>query len=188
MKKRAKISIEGIKPLLFHTFPIETLSGTASKQGEDEWKTTVLMDQNRQLYVMNTYLQNAIIGGAQEIKVGRGNLSKKMASTLEVEEMKVFLEDRFVPADDQILKLDSELVYLDVRAVVNPMTKGRVVRYRVAAKAGWICNFHITWDDRIANKEQLKICVDNGGSFQGIGDGRKIGFGRFKVLSFEMVE
>lgn len=184
MKNTAKVTIEGVKPLLFHTFPIEALSEKVSKSGEDEWKNTVLMTPNRQLYIMNTYVQNAICDGGKEIKVGRGSLSKKIASTLEVEELVIPLVDRFVPEPENLLKLDSEPVYLDVRSVVNPATKGRNIRHRIAASPGWVCHFTISWDDYIASKEQVKMCIENGGSFQDVGDGRKIGFGRFKLLSF----
>lgn len=188
MKITAKISIQGIKPILFHTFPIEVLSEKQSKTGQDEWKSTVLMDHNRQLYVMGTYVRNAICDGGKEIKVGKGNLSKKISSTLEVDEINVLLDDLFVPEEENLLKISTEKVYLDVRSVVNPATKGRNLRYRIAAAAGWKCSFNISWDDYIASKEQVKTCVENGGAFQGIGDGRKIGFGRFKLISFEVVK
>ena len=188
MKIKAKISVKGIKPLLFHTFPISVLSEKNSKSGEDEWQSTVLMDENRRLYVMNTYFVNSIKDGGKEIKVGRGNLAKKLASTLEIEEMKIFLDDLKVPEKENLLKLDTEPVYLDIRAVVNPMTKGKNLRYRIAAKAGWTCSFTISWDDYIASKEQVKTCVENGGLFQGVGDGRSIGFGRYEVISFEMIK
>lgn len=188
MKIFAKISVTGTKPILFHTFPIDVLSEKQSKTGGDEWKNTVLMNENRQLYVLNTYFRNAICDGGKEIKVGKGNLSKKMSSTLEIEEIKILLNDLFVPEENNLLKLDSEPVYLDVRSVVNPATKGRNLRYRIAAKTGWKCSFTITWDDYIASKEQVKTCVENGGAFQGIGDGRKIGFGRFKLLEFDIIK
>lgn len=98
------------------------------------------------------------------------------------------INDRFVPEDKNLLKLDKEPVYLDVRSVVNPMTKGRNIRYRIACSPGWKCNFQICWDDYIASKENIKMCLENAGSFQGVGDGRKIGFGRYKILSFEIVK
>jgi hypothetical protein len=188
VKVKAKITVTGTKPILFHTFPINVLSEKNSKSGEDEWKDTVLMNPDRQLYVMNTYFQNSIVGGGKEIKVGRGSLAKKIESTLEVLEMNIPLEDRFVPEDKDLLKLASEKVYLDVRSVVNPMTKGRNIRYRIAAKEGWKCTFHIMWDDYIASKEQIKMAVENGGAFQGVGDGRRIGFGRYEIVSFDMVK
>jgi hypothetical protein len=184
----AKVKVTGIKPLLFHTFPLEVLSEKQSKTGEEDWKSTVLMNKDRQLYVMATYFRNAICDGGKEIKVGKGNLSKKISSTLELEEINVMLENLFVPEEKDLLKLDTEPVYLDVRSVVNPATKGRNLRYRIAAKAGWNCKFTIKWDDYIASKEQVKTCIENGGAFQGVGDGRKIGFGRFKLDTFEIVK
>ena len=188
MKIKSKISVKGIKPLLFHTFPISVLSEKTSKTGESEWKETVLMNDARELYVMNTYFLNSIKDGGKEVKVGRGNLSKKLASTLEVEPLKIFLDGLMVPEDKDLLRLDSEAVYLDIRAVVNPMTKGKNLRYRIAARPGWTCNFILSWDDYIASKEQVKICIENGGLFQGVGDGRSIGFGRYEIISFEMLK
>lgn len=191
MKISAKVTIEGTKPLLFHTFPIDTLSEKKAKSGTqgsapEEWKNTVLMNEKRQLYVFDSYLVGAISGGAKEIKIGKGNLSKKVSSTVEVSPAKIFLDDLFVPEEKNLTKLDHEPVYLDIRAVVNPMTKGRNVRYRIAAKSGWCLSFIATWDDYIVSKDQMKVCIENGGMFAGIGDGRKIGFGKFMVTSFEL--
>ena len=140
------------------------------------------MNESRQLFVYNTYLQNAISEGGKDIKSGRGSIYKKVCATLEVEEPKILMHNLFVPEDDKLTRLDTDPVYLDVRAVVNPMTKGRNLRYRIAAKPGWRCSFNVSWDDKIISREQLKACVENGGSMSGIGDGRKIGFGRFKLV------
>jgi hypothetical protein len=189
MKIYYDISIEGVKQILFNTFPIDTLSSSKSKSGttgndEESWKKTVLMTSDRNLYVYNTYLVGSIVGGGKHIKVGKGNLSKKVGATLEVLDDQVLLIDRFVPLDSELLRKPDELVYLDVRSVVNPMTKGRNLRYRIGAKEGWKMNATLSWDDRAVSKEDMKACIENAGLFEGIGDGRKIGFGRFKLLSF----
>lgn len=189
MKIYYEIEIQGVKPMLINTFPIDTLSTTKAKSGsagndEQSWKRTVLMDANRNLFIYNTYLVGAIVQGGKQIKVGKGTLSKKIGATLEVVESQILLLDRIVPPDDEVLRKTDEPVYLDVRSVVNPMTKGRNLRYRIAAKEGWKCRATISWDDRAASREEMKSCVENAGLFEGIGDGRKIGFGRFKLLSF----
>lgn len=186
MKIKAKVEIEGIKPLLFHCFPIDALSEKNSKIGEDEWKETVYMDEKRQLYLPGINFRNSIAAGGKEIKIGRGTLYKKIESTLEVEEIKIYLQDMFVPEEENLLRLDTEKVYLDVRSVVNPATRGRNIRYRIACRKGWQCYFHVTWDDYLCSKEQIKICLENAAAFQGVGDGRKIGFGRYKILNFEI--
>ena len=192
MKVSARIQIKGTKSLLFHTFPIDTLDAGKAKSGttgkdEKEWKNTVLMTSDRQLYVMGCYLVGAIKAAGKLIKVGKSNMMKKIESCLECDQDVVLLKDLYVPADDEITRSSADSVYIDVRSVVNPMTKGRNLRYRVAAKAGWELEAVISWDDSIVSKETMKQCVENAGLYEGIGDGRRIGFGRFSLLSFESV-
>ncbi|NDD54795.1 hypothetical protein EBZ39_13185 [bacterium] len=193
MKISAKIKIEGTKPLLFHTFPIDTLDAGKAKKGTtgndaEEWKNTVLMDGERRLYVYGSYLRACISEGGKHIKVGKGNISKKVGACLEVNGERVFLDDLKVPADKDLTRLNTDKVYLDVRSVVNPMTKGRNLRYRIAAKEGWSLSAIITWDDYVVSKENMKQCVENGGLYDGIGDARKIGFGKFILLSFQILD
>ncbi len=191
MKIFAEVLIEGTKALLINTFPIDTLSPGKEKSGstgndENLWKRTVLVRSNRQLYVLGSYLAGAITNGGKMIKVGRGTLSKKIGSTLEVVEPELDIIDCFLPPDDEITRLATEPVYIDVRSVVNPMTKGRNLRYRVAVSAGWQIKAALSWEDRAVSKEDIKVCLENGGLFEGLGDGRRIGFGRFRVVSFTM--
>jgi hypothetical protein len=191
MRIKARINITGTKPILFHTFPIDTLSTGKSRSGsagkdEEEWKNTVLMTGERQLYVMGCYLVGAIKSAGKLIKVGKGNMMKKIESCLECLESVVLLEGLFVPPENQLTKSALDPVYIDVRSVVNPSTKGRNLRYRVAAKEGWKLSTAIEWDDSIVSKENMKECVVNAGLYEGIGDGRRIGFGKFMVGSFEI--
>lgn len=191
MKILAKVEIKGTKPLLINTFPHDCLSERASRSGttgnnSEEWKRTVLMNESRELYVLQSYFLGAFKEGGKYLKVGKGNLSKKIASVMEVCEDKIYLNGLRVPPDKDLLKKDSEPVYLDVRAVVNPATKGRNLRYRIACKAGWECSFTVGWEDFVLSKENVKSCIENAGTFSGIGDGRAIGFGRFQVVKFEI--
>lgn len=201
MKISAKVSIEGIKPMLFNTFVTEILldpkksrSGTCAND-PSEWKLTVLMDEKRRLYILDTYIIRSVTEGGKEIKSGRGNISKKVASYLEAagcEENpipgKIFLDGLVVPSDENLTTTVTEPVYLDVRSVVNPATKGRNVRYRIAAKAGWKISFILTWNDSLVSVANMKLCVESAGLFQGLGDGRKIGYGRFNMTSFDVIK
>jgi hypothetical protein len=78
-------------------------------------------------------------------------------------------------------------VYRDARGV--RMAKGSWnVRYRVAAAPGWGIAFHVIWDKTIVSRNQLlAVCID-ASRYVGIGDGRKIGFGRFEVTKFEATD
>ena len=192
MKIQAKVEIKGIKPILFHAFNPEALSDRSAKSGstgnnDSEWKATVTMNDKRNLYINNDNIFATLKEGAKHLKVGKGNLSKKIASTLIVSPSKIYFEDLIVPPEKELLRLDTEKVYLDVRSVVNPMTKGRNLRYRIAAAPGWTCTFFIEWDDYVASKENIKICAENAGMFSGLGDGRAIGLGRFEVQSFQVL-
>jgi len=79
-------------------------------------------------------------------------------------------------------------VYLDVRSVRNPSTKGRNVRYRLAASPGWECTFKILWDKTLVNRAQMESVLNDAGVLVGLGDARAIGFGRFQTVSFEIEE
>lgn len=190
---KAKVEIEGLKPFLHHAFPINALSGTKSKGGstgnnESEWKDTVRMDANRKLYVQDICVKNSIAAGGKEIKVGRGNIYNKVLSTLDVVDTDNGKIYTGLHCPEEPSSLDHLPVYLDMRPVINPMTKGRNLRYRIAMKAGWKITFVLQWDDRIASTDQIRMCVENAGMFQGLGDGRKLGFGRFKLISFEKLK
>ena len=193
MQTKSEISITGTKPLLINTFPIDTLSTSKAKSGttgndSDSWKKTALFDANRQLYIFPSYIVASITAGGKQIKVGKSSLSKKIGATLECMDAQILI-NRFLPEDSEICVMKpTEPVYIDVRSVVNPATKGRNLRYRVAASPGWELTTIIAWDNRAASKEDMKQCVENAGLFEGIGDGRKIGFGRFVLKSFKMVD
>lgn len=189
----AKVKITGTKPLLINTFPLETLDEGKSKSGttgkdESLWKKTVLVTPERELYVFASYLIGSMVKGAKNIKVGKGSLSNKVGSTLECSPDILTLNGLKLPPDNEITKNTNDAVYIDVRSVVNPMTKGRNIRYRVACKAGWSLSALISWDDAQASVEQMKQSLYNAGMYEGIGDGRKIGFGRFKIDSFQVTE
>lgn len=82
------------------------------------------------------------------------------------------------PADPNV----KTFVY--VASVRNPATKGRNVRYRLAARAGWKCTFTLVWDITVVSRNEMKQVVIDAGRLGGLGDGIKIGCGRFEVMSY----
>jgi hypothetical protein len=106
-----------------------------------------------------------------------------VVATLQVIDDRI-LVDRFLP--DPLTTDPEQSVYLDVRSVKNPSTKGRNVRYRVAAAAGWKITFRIEWDKTIVSRNEIEAVIIDSGRLVGLGDGRSIGFGRFDVLAFEI--
>ncbi len=127
--------------------------------------------------------------GSAYTKVGRGTIQKKVLATLQVIDDKVLL-DRFVPDNiDQIKTEDmpktaDHPVFIDIRGVTNPASKGKNVRYRLGCSSGWNAKFLIQWDPTIVSAEHMKQVAEDAGTLIGVGDGRTLGFGKFKVVDW----
>jgi hypothetical protein len=190
---KAKISIRGKRPLLFHRFSVDSIplkkqerTGVAGNDPE-EWKKTVLKTSNNQLYVEASYIFGCLRDGGKHVKSGRGSLQAKVASTLVVLD-EIILMDQYLPPEEELTQDKSQPVYLDIRSVTNPGTKGRNIRYRIAAAPGWSINFNIEWESTIISRNEMRSVIESSGSFVGLGDGRSIGCGRFIVEDFEIME
>jgi len=195
----ARIKIEGTKPVLWHRFgphvlPLEPQERTGIAGNDpEEWRKSYLATKEGQLYFEPSYIFACIRDGGQKTKLGRGNAKGPVSSTLEVVD-NMILVDRFMPegykdmATADFPVCPEEPVYLDIRSVRNPSTKARNIRYRVAASPGWKINFQIIWDKTIIPREVMHSIIIDAGKLCGIGDGRNIGFGRFKVIEFKEVE
>lgn len=190
----AQISIQGIKPLLWHHFGIDAIplqkqetEGVAG-HNPNEWRKTVLVTSDRQLFIYSTYVFSCIRAAAPFIKRGK-TLQLAVSATLQVEEEIILMSDRFVPEDPEVIERsqackDLPPVYVYVEGVRNPATGRRNIRYRVAAAPGWECQFTLHWDKTVLSREEMEALCLTAGQFVGLGDGRTIGFGRFDVVSF----
>jgi hypothetical protein len=188
----ARLGVTGVRPLLWHAFGPESLpltkrekTGVAGNNPE-EWKSTVLMTEDRRLYLKPTYIFGALRDGARYTKKGRGTLQPLVAATLQVLDERIIL-DRVVPPEP--LPTDpSQQVYLDVQSVRNPTTRARNVRYRIAAAVPWTLSVTILWDRTVVSRGEMESVVIDTGRLVGIGDGRSIGYGRFTLDSFAVSE
>lgn len=188
---KARITIVGKRPILFNSFSVDSIplgkretTGVAGNDPE-EWKRSVLKTKDNQLFIESSYIFGCLRDGGKHIKSGRGTLQAKIASTLIVLDETILL-DRFIPSENNLTQDTTEPVYLDVRSVKNPNTKGRNIRYRIAASPGWKASFQIEWENTIISRGEMHSALISSGSFSGLGDGRSIGFGRFTVEAFEI--
>lgn len=187
----ALVRIKGTRAVLWHRFGPEAISlekkekiGVAGNNPE-EWKNTVLKTDKNQLYLEPSYIFACIRDGAKYTRKGRGTLQPSISATLQVLDERVLL-DRYLPKN---LTMDqNDLVYLDVRSVKNPVTKARNIRYRVCSSPGWSAIFNITWDKTVISKNEMNAVIIDAGMFSGVGDARNIGFGRFEVEEFNVIE
>ena len=194
-QKQVYVHVEGTRPLLFHRFNVEVLdkerkpkSGSVGNNPE-EWRETFFSDENNQLYLPGMYFFSCLKAGAAYTKIGRGTVQKKISATLQVLDDKVLL-DRFLPDKfDQIKTEDlpktvEHSVFLDIRGVTNPASKGKNVRYRLGCSKGWGAKFLIQWDSTIVSIETMKQVAEDAGTLIGVGDGRTLGFGKFQVVDW----
>lgn len=188
----AIVKIQGNKPLLWNHFGPEVIPlTTREKTGEagndpSEWRRTVLKTPKGQLYLEPSYIFGTIRDGAKHTTRKRGTLQPFVAATLQISDERI-LVDRFIPPKIESLEqAKDQPVYLDVQSVKNPATGARKVRYRVAASSGWKAEFTISWDNTMVSEHEMETAVGDAGRFAGLGDGRRIGYGRFEVLEFKV--
>lgn len=189
----AEVTIKGVRPMLINHFNFEILSPEKKEKtgvaGNDpmEWKRSVLKTMDNQLYLEPQCVFACLRDGGKLIREGRGSIQGKLVATLQVLGDKILLTNRYLPENFTNTTADDP-VYLDCRAVKNPSTKGRNLRYRVAANTGWLITFNIIWDVTIVSRTQMQSLIIDAGKFVGIGDGRNIGFGKFDLVNINMVE
>ena len=191
------MAIENPRPLLQHHFtpdaiPLEKRERTGVAGNDpEEWKKTVLMTPERQLYLPGTYFFSCLRDAAY-LTTRKRQTQRDIVATLQIQESVVLIRDRVVPEEPELVNQydarDRPEVYVDVSAVKNPGSGGRNVRYRVATMPGWCCEFQMLWDRTVVAKPLMEaICLD-AGTLVGLGDGRNIGFGRFKIQRFEYAD
>lgn len=201
---QAKVTIKGTRPLFYHRFgpdaiPLEKLEKTGVPGNDpEEWRKTVMVTEEGQLFLEPTYIFATIREGSKFVKKGRGSIQTSMIATLQIMDTRV-LVDRFMPGYPNGKAYDVAKenppaqdpfapVYLDIRMVRNPTSKMANIRYRVVASPGWSCSFTLEWDKTIVSRGEMESALIDSGKLVGIGNGRKIGMGRFEVASFEVVE
>lgn len=194
MIKIMKFKIRGTRPLVMHKFNVEVLEKSERKEktgqiGNDptEWRKTCFVNDKGDLYLPGNYFTATFRNGAKYIKEGKSNLSKKVGACVQIAESKIYLNRSLGKAlkdiPEEEMSRDSEKpIYVDVCGVVNPATKGRNVRYRLACNVGWECEFTAMYDDTILSQNQLREVVKDSGTLVGLADGRAMGNGRFEII------
>ncbi|MBZ9624387.1 hypothetical protein G9F71_016160 [Clostridium sp. FP2] len=186
---KANINVEGTRTLIWNRFSEDRLDAKTKKSGTkgndpNEWKKTVLLTKDNQLYIMPESIFSCIKEGGKYTKNGRGTMQNIVTATLQIID-NIILTNRFLP--DELTRDPTEDVYLDVRSVRNPTTRGRNMRYRVATKPEWKMDFTIMWDCSLISEELIESIIIDAGDYCGLGDGRNIGMGRFTLNKFEII-
>lgn len=198
----AKVTIKGTRPLFWHRFgpdalPLEKQEKTGvAGHDPEEWRKTVLVTKDGQLYLEPTYVFGSMKEGAKYTKKGRSTLMVPVVATLQVAPDRILVDrhfpgfpngNSFDPSTAEPPERDQDMpVYLDVRMVRNPSTRARNVRYRVAACLGWSASFELMWDKTIVSRPEMETILIDAGRLVGVGNGRAIGMGRFVIERFDV--
>lgn len=173
-----QVRIKGVTPLLMNKF-VEK-EANPQKRGEEEdtpelAKEKVYRNDKGEIIVPAEMILRAM---------------DKVSSEYKIEGMKKTTAKSLLPGNIFIepegIKIEPQNFVVDKRTVVIPATRGRVIRYRPKFPE-WKLEFKIhIFDDRI-KPEILQHILSEAGRRAGIGDGRKIGFGRFVIEQFSKI-
>lgn len=179
MIKTQVVVIEGISPLLMHSYPMVPIEAIEKKTREEQaelaaYRMPPTDDKPGLLYVPGVNVQRSLVAGAAYSKgKGRASLAKVAAACLLVTE--------------EYLSLGTREYGIDARPVVIPATKGRVVRYRPIIRE-WRLTVPFQYDDSLMSAQQVRQVVDDTGKNVGLLDFRpekKGPFGRFNVIDWK---
>jgi len=172
-----EVKIKGMSPgLLMHQFPMVPIEGYDKLLPEEQAEHAAYRDPDtKKLYIPGTAIQRSLIAAAVYSKgKGRASLQKPAAACLFV--------------SPHIVDLGTKEYVMDSRAIVNPSTKGRIVRHRPCLPK-WEVSFKIEYDETLLKEEQVRRIVDDAGSRVGLLDFRpacKGPFGRFFVTKWKV--
>lgn len=182
MPYRAEITIQGVAPILFHAWNVESVeSKSKAAKGSKEKKTDdvesfIYRNENGEVSIPGEYLRGAIVGAARYQQDPRSPRKSAM--------------DLFKAAIVSLTPLASlgakDWDYLDKRRVV--IQRNAVTRSRPAMHAGWKATFILMCNlPEYVSPELLNGTIQTAGKLIGLADFRP-SFGRFVVTKFELLE
>lgn len=174
-----QVSVEGISPLLMNRFAEETaeevIKRVTGKPVQPEVAVSLYILPDGTIYQPATHIEGAFIKAAANFKItGKGKKTYK-----DLAKSSIFVEPDAIA--HKIQEYD-----IDKRPVVNPTTRGRVIRARPILNK-WALSFRIKVLDDQFPREVVKSVLDYAGSSVGIGDYRPR-FGRFIVTEFNLID
>lgn len=177
--KEYDVTIEGISPLLMNRFAEEKAEEVVKRvtgvRVPEDVAVSLYILPNGKIYQPASHIEASMIKAAANFNItGKGKKTYK-----DLAKSSIFVEPDAII--HQIQEYD-----IDKRPVVNPVTRGRVIRARPILRE-WVLSFRIKVLDDQFPKEMVKNILDYSGSAVGIGDYRPR-FGRFIVTKFEQVE
>lgn len=170
-------------PINRFTRALKELSSKRKKTDADyeqmaalEFKAGLYTNAKQQIILPARLFESVLVEGARQSREGRLALSG------------VFVDDDAVLNFEGGPKSVDELA-IDVNfrlTVPVRVNKARIMRTRPLFR-NWQASYHVSLNEDIANEDQLRRWVENGGLFVGIGDWRPR-HGRYELVEFSRVQ
>jgi hypothetical protein len=173
------IALKSITPILMHRFPLEPIEGFEKKTKEEQaeisaYRVPTSDGSLGELYIPAVAVLRCFVNGATFCKgKGRASLQKQAAACMMV--------------TPEYLLLGTKTYTIDSRPIVNPTTKGRIIRHRPRLDE-WAISFTLEWDDVLLSEKQARDIVEAAISRVGFLDfrpERKGPFGRSMITRWE---
>lgn len=182
MPYRVEVTIEGVAPILFHAWNVESVEskskakkGSAEKKSDDV-KSYIYRNDKKEICIPGEYLRGSIVGAAKFQQDPRS--PRKSAA------------DLFKAAIISLTPLASlgakDWDYLDKRRVV--IQRNAITRSRPAMREGWSAKFILMVNlPEYIGQELLNATIQQAGKLIGLGDFRP-SFGRFIVTHYSLLK
>lgn len=176
--KTLNVKIKGKSALLMHRFPMEEIKGIEKMKKEQQAEISAYrVPGSKELYIPAVALQRCLVNAAVYTKGrGRASMQKPVAACVIV--------------TPEYLELGQTQYEIDSRPIVNPSTKGRIIRHRPRLDE-WEVSCVVEYDPLLVSEDEMRAIFDDAGSRVGLLDYRpekKGPFGRFMVTQWEEIE
>lgn len=180
-----EVTIEGQTPLLMNRFTDEAaaeLEGghrpTKKKRltPRQEAEKSAYMDDKKNLFFPGGNILSCLIEAGKFFKIGKNKVTTTSGTLL----------TGGLTLNELVCPLGTKQFEVDSRRVVNPSTRGAVLRHR-ARVDDWKLSFTLDIDEEIFDVDLIRNIVDAAGKRVGLGDYRptkKGTFGKFRVVSW----
>lgn len=180
---KIQATIEGTAPLLLNAFSDaakDILDGgktggkRTSEQKMAEVEDKVLKNKDG-LFIPSYYIRAAMRDGSkmENMKLGKKGLAPYL-------EALVFVEPREIPLHKDTYD------FVDARIGRRPpRTGGAVLIRRPGINTGWQLEIQVTIASDIVPEDSIREALQAAGLYCGLGDGRKMGFGKFQIIKWE---
>jgi len=173
--KTIKVKLKSDGPLLMHALPQgpqEKIRDSGKEfDPKEEVERALYKDKNGRIYFPARWIKGCLENAAKGVRKGRVDLRSKVIQAVSIS-----------PAFIYPTKLSD---YVIDQQYVRLMGRNLILRSRPRFDE-WEIEFEINFDEELIGAEDIRKLLERGGKFIGIGDGRKIGYGRFVIKEFKV--